>query len=174
MPPQKETVIKLTSARYKKPGVSEQAFHDYGTRVQAPKAAIIQARHGALKVSQYHTPTSFQHLFRTQLPWAVRGPGWSIDDHDIFISVYVRKVDDLVKIVMDPEFQALVAGEDDIVDGMRGTVSAGWEEVYVEDGKIVIVVEWESMYPGFEEAVEVVGRGWGEGEGGEVPKELAF
>lgn len=40
-------------------------------------------------------------------------------------------------IVMDPDFQSLVAGEDEICDQTRAKVTAGWEEVYVEDGKVV-------------------------------------
>ncbi|KAF4629176.1 hypothetical protein G7Y89_g8973 [Cudoniella acicularis] len=52
MAPVRETVLKLTSMRYKNDKVTEKEFHDYGTKEHAPKAAIIQARHGALKVAQ--------------------------------------------------------------------------------------------------------------------------
>lgn len=48
----KETVLKLTSFRYKKEGISEKDFHDYASKNHAPKAAIVQARHGALRVAQ--------------------------------------------------------------------------------------------------------------------------
>lgn len=52
MAPTRETVLKLTSFRYKKEGITEQEFHDYASKDHAPKAAVIQARHGALKVAQ--------------------------------------------------------------------------------------------------------------------------
>jgi hypothetical protein len=52
MAPKKEVVLKLTSFRYKKEGMSEKDFHDYASKDHAPKAAIVQARHGALKVAQ--------------------------------------------------------------------------------------------------------------------------
>jgi hypothetical protein len=52
MAPTRETVLKLTSFRYKKEGITEQEFHDYASKDHAPKAAVVQARHGALKVAQ--------------------------------------------------------------------------------------------------------------------------
>ena len=52
MAPTRETVLKLTSFRYKKEGITEQEFHDFLTKYHAPKAAVVQARHGALKVAQ--------------------------------------------------------------------------------------------------------------------------
>ncbi|KAF2248962.1 hypothetical protein BU26DRAFT_540414 [Trematosphaeria pertusa] len=143
MAPQKEVVLKLSSMRYLKPGVSEEEFHEYASKHHAPKAALIQARHGALNVTQYHTPTACRQLLQEKLPWAVR-PGWKIDDHDITISVWVRSTDDMLKIVMDPDFQALVAEDEMTTDGSKGTISAGWEEMYVEDGKIVNVEEGKS------------------------------
>lgn len=55
MAPKKETVLKLTSFRYKKEGISDEEFHQYASVHHAPKAAIVQARHGALKVAQVST-----------------------------------------------------------------------------------------------------------------------
>ena len=52
MAPQKQTVIKLTSFRKKKDGVSDKDFHDFSMGEMGLKAAAIQARHGALKVTQ--------------------------------------------------------------------------------------------------------------------------
>jgi hypothetical protein len=52
MAPKKEVVLKLTSFRYKRPEISEKEFHDYASKDHARKAAIVQARHGALKVAQ--------------------------------------------------------------------------------------------------------------------------
>lgn len=58
-------------------------------------------------------------------------------------------------IVMDPDFQALVAADDEVTDSERATVVAGWEEVYIEDGKIVNVENGESLYPPFGECIKV-------------------
>ncbi|KAF2469557.1 uncharacterized protein BDR25DRAFT_288459 [Lindgomyces ingoldianus] len=159
MAPQKEVVLKLSSMRYKKSEVSEAQFHDHGSKFHAPKAAIVQARHGALRVAQYYTPKALRGLVEEKLPWAVR-PGWKIDEHDAVIQVYVRTPEQMMAIVTDPDFQSLIADDDDIVDPSKATVTAGWEEVYVEDGKIVNIENGKSIYPSFAECEKLgaVGR----------------
>ncbi|PSN67736.1 hypothetical protein BS50DRAFT_675780 [Corynespora cassiicola Philippines] len=154
MAPQKELVLKLTSMRYLKEGVSEEQFHEHASKFHAPKAAEIQTRHGALRVAQYHTPSACRDMFKNKIPWAVR-PGWLVDDHDVQISVWIRTADDMMAIVTDPDFQSLIAGDDDIVASDRATVVAGWEEVYVEDGKIVNVEDGKSVYPPFSQCIKV-------------------
>ncbi|KAE8160931.1 hypothetical protein BDV40DRAFT_313403 [Aspergillus tamarii] len=146
MAPQKQLVLRLTSFRYKKEGISEKDLHEYGTRDHAPKAARIQERHGAIKVTHIYTPSITKKLITDKLPWVVR-PGWSIDDHDVSISIYVPNPETLQAIITDPEFQSLVAGEDDILDQARARVTAGWEEVFIEDGKIVDMERpsWEDL-----------------------------
>lgn len=109
-------------------------------------------------------------MIKEKTPWAVQ-PGFKIDDHDAMISVCVRKTDDLVAIVMDPDFQALVAGDAEVTDMERGTVTAGWEEVYVEDGKIVNVDEdGKSTYPTFAECLKASD----ESERMETPADIVF
>ncbi|GAB1206402.1 hypothetical protein APSETT445_005089 [Aspergillus pseudonomiae] len=146
MAPQKQLVLRLTSFRYKKDGISEKDFHEYGTRQHAPNAARIQERHGAIKVTHIYTPSISKKLITDKIPWAVR-PGWSIDDHDVSISVYVPDPETLQAIVTDPEFQSLIAGEDEILDQTRAHVTAGWEEVFIENGKIVDIERpsWEEL-----------------------------
>ena len=58
-------------------------------------------------------------------------------------------MEDMLAIVMDPDFQALVAGEDEVCDQSTATLNAGWEEVYVDEGKVVNVVDGESQYESF-------------------------
>jgi hypothetical protein len=60
----------------------------------------------------------------------------------------------MMAIVMDPDFQALIAGDDEVVDPERATVTAGWEEVYVEDGNIVNIEDGKSLYPPFTECIK--------------------
>ena len=52
MAPTKEVVLKLTSFHYKNPDVSDKDFWEFGSKTHAPKTAIIQQRHGALKVTE--------------------------------------------------------------------------------------------------------------------------
>jgi hypothetical protein len=73
MAPQKEVVLKLTSMRYKKEGVSEEEFHEHGSKIHGPKAAIVQARHGAVRVAQVSLP-SFQELVKVDQNSIIRPP----------------------------------------------------------------------------------------------------
>ncbi|KAK2591240.1 hypothetical protein QQS21_011082 [Conoideocrella luteorostrata] len=136
MPPKKELVLKLTSFRYRAKDVSEEQFHEYTSKDHGPKAARIQQRHGALRVEQYHTPSAIRDLVKDKMPWINR-PGWSVDDHDVQISYWVRTLEQAHAILMDPEFQALVQEASGYQDDDRATFAAGWVEVYVEDGKLV-------------------------------------
>jgi hypothetical protein len=69
--------------------------------------------------------------------------------------VWVRTTEDMLAIVMDSDFQTLVAGDEKTSDMTKATITAGWEEVYVEHGKIVNVEDGESVYPAFAECVTV-------------------
>jgi hypothetical protein len=93
-------------------------------------------------------------IIEEKLPWAVR-PGWKIDDHDAVIQVYIKTPEQMMAIVSDPDFQSLIAGDDDFVDASKASVTAGWEEVYVEDGKIVNAEEGKSVYPSFAECMKL-------------------
>ena len=91
---------------------------------------------------------------KEKLPWLVR-PGWEIDDHDIQIQVYVRTTDQLLAILSDPDFQALMAEEDagDLQDPSKATICAGWEEVYVDNNEIVNIEDGKSLYGTYQERV---------------------
>ncbi|RAL17619.1 EthD domain-containing protein, partial [Aspergillus homomorphus CBS 101889] len=135
MAPQKQRVINLSAFRRKKASITDEEFQDYLINIHGPRSAVIQARHGALKVVQYHTPRASKNLILEQIPWAIQ-PGWELDDYDIIVSVYVPSMAAMEAIMTDAEFQPLFAGEAAVFeDGARMT--AGWEEVFVEDGKVL-------------------------------------
>ena len=52
-------------------------------------------------------------MIAEKMPGLIR-PGWKLDDHDCQISVYVRTTEQLMAIILDPDFQALVAGDAEI------------------------------------------------------------
>lgn len=92
-----------------------------------------------------HTPSEFRDIFRKDMAWMVQ-PGWDIDDHDVEVSVWVRDIETMKNIIADPDFQAITATETHVIDNSRGTLRAGWEEVYIEDGKIVEVSDGYGAY----------------------------
>ncbi|KAH8669581.1 hypothetical protein BGZ60DRAFT_407827 [Tricladium varicosporioides] len=133
---QYEKVLKITSFRYKKDSVTDEEFHNFCTD-HGNKASLIQQRHGALKVAQYHTPSVTKKLLVEMIPFAIR-PGWTLEDHDLMVQVWVRTTNDMAAIFTDPDFQALVVG-DTPESQEKAHVTCGWEEVFLEDGKIVDV-----------------------------------
>ncbi|KAL5380640.1 hypothetical protein DPSP01_007702 [Paraphaeosphaeria sporulosa] len=173
MAPQKETLLKFTSRRYKSPSVSEEAFHAFATSDHAPKAAPYKPATASSASARYTTstppptctfllttiiqsfkPTALRALL-TEGPFAAnKPPGWTVDDHDFEIVFYVRSMEQLGGLLGDPEFQQLMADEADICDQERAELSIGWEEVFVENGKVVNIEEGKSVYQGWNESVE--------------------
>ncbi|PWY82106.1 hypothetical protein BO70DRAFT_429183 [Aspergillus heteromorphus CBS 117.55] len=135
MSPQKQKVINLTAFRRKKATISDEEFQEYLIETHGPQSAIIQARHGALKVVQFHTPQSSKNLILEKIPWTIQ-PGWQLDDYDLIVSVYVPSMETMEAILTDPEFQPLFAGEERVFEP-GAKLTAGWEEVFVEGGRVV-------------------------------------
>ncbi|KAJ4293578.1 hypothetical protein N0V90_008861 [Kalmusia sp. IMI 367209] len=156
MAPQKQAVIKFTSRRYKAAGVSDADFHAFATSDHAPKAAPIQARHGILGVAQYHKPAPLRAILTEGPLAAVRPPNWTVDDHDIELVFYLRNPEQIGALMADPDFQELMKAEVHLVDQERANISIGWEEVFVEDGKVVNVDGAKSSYPSWAETVETL------------------
>ena len=73
----------------------------------------------------------------------------------------MRTLEDFFKIVTDPEFRELYGQESEVVAQDRGTMTVGWEEVYVEDGKMVNLDGGKSEYLSLKEVVEVIGTEMG-------------
>ena len=68
-------------------------------------------------------------------------------DYDGFVELYVREkeFDRLKQAREDPYYKDVVApDEKDFIDGERSRMILGWEEVFIEDGKIVDDVAVES------------------------------
>jgi hypothetical protein len=92
-----------------------------------------------------------RELLKEKLPWVIAN-GWKIEDHDAQIQLYVRSLDQVTAIVMDPDFQALISGENDVQEDEGTTVACGWEEVYVDNNEIVnIDADGKVLYGTWEE-----------------------
>lgn len=76
-------------------------------------------------------------------------------DHDITVEFYFRSLADLEKVRADPDFQALQAGEGPYVNLVHTVASLGWVEKYVDGGKVVNLKDGKSMYPPWEELMDL-------------------
>lgn len=78
-----------------------------------------------------------------KIPWAL-GRGWTLDDHDVIISVYVPNAETMAAIVNDPEFQDLLSGDSEILQP-TAKVTAGWDKVFVDDGQVATMDRSSSL-----------------------------
>jgi hypothetical protein len=73
------------------------------------------------------------------------GDAWNLDTHDVTVEFYCRDLAQVLKVIADPDFQALRADEEPWIDDHKRRGGAGasvaWVEVYVEDGKVVNIDE---------------------------------
>ncbi|KAL9034692.1 MAG: hypothetical protein Q9214_006930, partial [Letrouitia sp. 1 TL-2023] len=85
----------------------------------------------------YHTPTSTQERLVSVLGDLARG---KLADYDGFAELYVRESEfERLKYAReDPYYKDVVApDEKEFIDGEKSRMILGWEEAFIEDGKIV-------------------------------------
>ncbi|KAI0896556.1 hypothetical protein F4806DRAFT_431217 [Annulohypoxylon nitens] len=117
------------------------------------KVAEIHARNGMEAYQQVYTPPPYRATLEEMN--RSRNRGWVIDDHDITVEFYFRSFADLEKVRADPDFQALQAGEGPYVNLVHTVASLGWVEKYVDGGKVVNLKDGKSMYPPWEELMDL-------------------
>lgn len=71
------------------------------------------------------------------------------------IEFYFRNLAELNKVNSDPEFQALQASEEPFVNRAHTVVSLSWVENYVDEGKVVNIVDDKSTYPPYDELLDL-------------------
>lgn len=92
--------------------------------------------------AQYHTPASVREL--TSKITGSLGQS-NIANYDGFVELLMRDLDCLVRAREDPYYKETVArDEEKILDMGRTQMTVGWEEVYVQDGKVVDVKPGEA------------------------------
>lgn len=70
-------------------------------------------------------------------------------DFDATTEFYVHKLEDILAVLTDPEWASKIAPKDaQYADVTEALTTAGWEEVYIENGEIVnIGSDGRSTYP---------------------------
>ena len=77
------------------------------------------------------------------------GSRFTISDHHVQVEYYMRDMDAVYAVAADPEFQVLHGEEGPFVSRLHIVASVGWVEVYVENGRVVNLVEGRPTYPEF-------------------------
>ncbi|KAJ5100444.1 hypothetical protein N7456_006496 [Penicillium angulare] len=151
-PNQTPRLIRLTIKLYKGETRQGGEGHDFA-RDYVVKAAKLHAKHGIYKYQQCYSPPAYR-TFADDMNRR-NNRGWVIDDHDVTIEFYFRSFAELNKVNSDPEFQALQASEEPFVNRVHTVVSLSWVESYVDEGKLVNIVDEKSTYPPYEELLDL-------------------
>lgn len=139
--PQKQRLLRVTLLAYRNPNLTEEQFHHHWTNIHAPKVSAHLAKFGILSYKQYHCPSSLRTSFTTALP-SLGKTAESSADYDGFVELLMPSLDCYEKALQD-EYYKNVVGPDDqyFADMERSKIMIGWEEVYVQDGKVVNLVQ---------------------------------
>ncbi|KAK7749852.1 hypothetical protein SLS53_000433 [Cytospora paraplurivora] len=137
-------LLRLTLAIYRSNKNDAPGGDDFG-RDYVVKASAIAARHGIEIYQQCFSPPQYREALDAMNRQNKRG--WVIDDHDITIEFYFRTFEELTAVNTDPDFLALQSSEGPYVNLIHTVVSLSWVEKYVDNGKVVNVVDGKSTYP---------------------------
>ncbi|KAI1172109.1 hypothetical protein F4777DRAFT_562938 [Nemania sp. FL0916] len=143
--PQLERVAKVTIFHHRRPGLSAEEFYRRMNEEFIPMGLPIINRYKILKFAISHSPA----WLRDHAADAVAAKGWTLSDYDGSFEYWVRDVDEIKKgLMVDPDWAGKVAQFDrEVGDQDRALVTVSFEEVYVENEKIINVVDGRSVFP---------------------------
>ncbi|OTA81102.1 hypothetical protein M434DRAFT_401490 [Hypoxylon sp. CO27-5] len=137
--PQKP-LLKFSVMHYKKERVSDEAFKKWYEEEQVPRCITIFKKYNIVKYSMYLTPTVLREAFDQELKER-RNSNWKMGDFSAVSSYWVHDADDLRNVLSSSDWAEKIAGpETDWVNMGSAVVLAGFETVYLDDGKIINTV----------------------------------
>lgn len=139
--PEKQRLLRVTLLAYRNPELTEEQFHYHWTNIHAPKVSAHLAKFGIISYKQYHCPASLRKSFTSALPSLGKGVDSSAD-YDGFVELLMPSLDCYEKALQD-EYYINVVGPDDkyFADMDKSKIMIGWEEAYVQDGRVVNLVQ---------------------------------
>ncbi|KAJ5263498.1 hypothetical protein N7478_011103 [Penicillium angulare] len=151
-PNQTPRLIRLTIKFYKGEARQGGEGHDFA-RDFIMKAAKLHAKQGIYKYQQCYSPRAYRTFMDDMNRRNKRG--WVIEDHVVRIEFYFRSFAELNKVNSDPEFQAFQVSEEPFVNRVHTVVSLSWVENYVDESKVVNIVDDKSTYPAYDELLDL-------------------
>ncbi|KAF3033615.1 hypothetical protein E8E12_001967 [Didymella heteroderae] len=122
-----ENMLRITVFAHRNPKISEEEYHAHWATKHAPLVSSWLQRHGVVKYTQYHTPTSHKSLTTQQTL-----------SYDGMADFYVRSYEDFERAYEDPYYADVVRPDEEYlfdVESMR--VMVGTETCVIEGGKVV-------------------------------------
>ncbi|RYP00872.1 hypothetical protein DL763_000502 [Monosporascus cannonballus] len=136
----RQALLKWSVHHYKLPHVDDRAFAKWYTEVQVPQIMKIAKRHGILKYSLYITPSYLRDYFEAEIKEIKTAPGWKLAPFDVTAAYWADSPEKLKAMLADPDWEnIIIAGEKPWIDTERADCQIGWDNTYLEDGKIINV-----------------------------------
>ncbi|KAF8854106.1 hypothetical protein BDZ45DRAFT_747870 [Acephala macrosclerotiorum] len=111
--------------------MTEDEFRNYWTERHTPLASVWFAHFDNASII-LRKPTHGLAV------GAAESFGWTLSPYDGHVEILVRNMEALTRATRDPEYPEKVGlDEQRFLEQARSMVTAGWEEVYVLDGKVV-------------------------------------
>ncbi|KAM0707565.1 hypothetical protein Q7P35_004210 [Cladosporium inversicolor] len=131
----RSTLVKVSMFTTRKEGASEADFHRYWKERHSKVVSEWLQRHGVVRYSQYHTPSWSQNKAKENISVL---PDAAYATFDGVVEMWMLNEKCFQDAIDDPYYAAVVkADEEGFADASKTKVSFGWEEVYIEDGKIL-------------------------------------
>ncbi|KAF1811961.1 hypothetical protein P152DRAFT_398042, partial [Eremomyces bilateralis CBS 781.70] len=129
---QGQQMLALTLCGYKKPGLSEDDYRHYMTKVHAPLVQDLMEKYGFESWPMTHNTSKTRPMMAK-----LYDPQFSnIADYDVIVQIVFKDIEDFVRMKADPIFMKNVTPDhENFADTKRSKMTIGWISQFVKDGK---------------------------------------
>ncbi|WYZ38293.1 hypothetical protein EsH8_III_000207 [Colletotrichum jinshuiense] len=131
---QPNNLICLTITAFRNPSLDEEEYRHYMTNVHARLVSPLMEEYGILRYSMTHNTKKTRPML-----YQLYDPQFSkLSDYDCVVQFVFKDIEDFKRMKSDPRFLQKVAPDHvNFADTKRSTMTVGYFEDFVNDGKVV-------------------------------------